>query len=100
MNPLHVCPECDSQMCQPIDWHERDRHHWWVLIRCPECWFERSGIVGQRIVEDFDNELDRASAALVTDLVRLTKSNMIDEGRILSVALAEDGIVADDFAMR
>jgi hypothetical protein len=51
----------------------------------------------QEAVEYLDNELDRASAELLSDLRRITHANMSEEADFFVRALNADVIVPSDF---
>ncbi len=70
---------------------------WHILMRCPDCDLVRDGVFGQALVERLDEELDRATGALLSDLKRLTHANMVEEIDIFSRALQLDLIGPSDF---
>lgn len=94
---LHVCFNCSSVLVYPLDWTEEGPRHWRIVLRCPECEARREGVFEQEIVEQLDDELDRASAALLSDLKRLTHANMSDEVEFFVRALRADLVVPSDF---
>jgi len=94
---MHVCPSCDSKMVQPVKWFEQDENRWYVELRCPECEWWGSGSFHQDEVDRFDEELDRGAQALVDDLRKVTRANMEEEAERLTVALAADSILPEDF---
>jgi hypothetical protein len=94
---LHVCFNCASELVYPLDWTEEGSRHWRIVLRCPECEARREGVFEQSIVEQLDDELDRASGALLSDLKRLTHANMSDEVEFFVRALRADLIVPSDF---
>ncbi len=94
---LHVCPSCDAGLVYPVEWEEVSGTHWQVDLRCPNCeWFD-SGTYDQDVVDRFDDELDRGTAALVRDLKRLTRANMEEEIERFTRALNSDAIWPMDF---
>ncbi len=94
---LHICPTCDAGLVYPIEWEEVSGTHWSVDLRCPNCeWFD-VGTYTQDVVDRFDDELDRGTAALVRDLKRLTRANMEEEIERFTAALASDAIWPMDF---
>jgi hypothetical protein len=66
-------------------------------MRCPDCDLLREGVFGEALVERLDEELDRATAALLSDLKRLAEANMAEEIEIFSRALQLDLIGPSDF---
>jgi hypothetical protein len=66
-------------------------------MRCPDCDWRREGVFGRAIVERLDDELDRASATMLSDYRRLTHANMSAEADLFARALELDLIGPDDF---
>src|SRR3954468_18173336 len=94
---LHVCPECDKDLVYPVEWEEASATHWEVLLRCPNCEWETTGVYDQDTVDRFDEELDRGTEQLVRDLKRLTRANMEEEIERFGGALESDAIWPMDF---
>ena len=94
---LHVCFHCAGDLAYPLDWIEEGPRHWRIVLRCPECEARREGVFAQATVEQLDEELDRASGALLSDLRQLTQANMEDEVEFFVRALDADLIVPSDF---
>jgi len=94
---LHVCPRCAGGLVHPLDWAEESPGRWRILMRCPDCDALREGVFGQALVERLDEELDRATGALLSDLRQLTHANMVEEIEVFSHALELDLIVPSDF---
>ena len=94
---LHVCFNCSGELVYPLDWAEEGPRHWRIVLRCPECEALREGVFEQAVVEQLDDELDRGSAALLSDLKRITHANMTDEIEFFVRALGADLIVPSDF---
>ncbi len=95
--PLHVCPRCAGGLVHPLDWNEEGPAHWRVGLRCPDCGLQREGVFSRSAIEQLDDELDRATGALLRDYKRLTHSNMSEEAELFARALALDLIGPDDF---
>lgn len=95
--PLHVCFYCAGELVYPVDWAEAGPSRWRILLRCPECEATREGVFEQNAVEDLDDELDRATSALLSDLQRVTHANMSEEIDLFARALQADLIVPSDF---
>lgn len=81
----------------PLDWAEESPGRWQILMRCPDCDLMREGVFGQALVERLDEELDRATAAMLSDLRQLTHANMVEEIELFSRALQLDLIGPNDF---
>jgi hypothetical protein len=94
---LHVCFHCAGELVYPLDWCEEGTRHWRVMLRCPECESRREGVFEQAIVERLDDELDRGSSALLSDLRRMTHANMSEEIDFFVRALQADLITPNDF---
>jgi hypothetical protein len=94
---LHVCFHCSGELVYPLDWSEEGLRHWRIVLRCPECESRREGVFEQTAVEMLDDELDRASSALLGDLRRMTHANMTEEAEFFIRALDADLIVPTDF---
>ena len=94
---LHVCFHCAGELVYPLDWSEEGVRHWRIVLRCPECESRREGVFEQTSVEMLDDELDRASSALLGDLRRMTHANMTEEAQFFIRALDADLIVPSDF---
>jgi hypothetical protein len=97
LDDLHVCPECDRELVYPVEWEESSATHWEVMLRCPNCEWLETGIFDQETVEQFDEELDRGTEALVRDLKRLVHANMEEEIERFVMALGDDHILPSDF---
>lgn len=94
---LHVCPRCAGGLVHPLDWVEESPGRWRILMRCPDCDALREGVFGQALVERLDEELDKATGALLSDLRQLTHANMVEEIEVFSRALELDLIGPNDF---
>ncbi len=94
---LHVCPDCSAGLVYPMEWEEVSGTHWQVELRCPNCEWFHTGTYDQDVVDRFDDELDRGTAALVRDLKRLTRANMEEEIERFTNALESDAIWPMDF---
>src|SRR3954447_6962769 len=94
---LHMCGTCNSGLVYPVEWEEAGSTHWQVSLRCPNCEWTGTGIFEQDAVERFDEELDRGTEALVSDLRRLVQANMEVEIERFVQALDVDAILPEDF---
>jgi RNase P subunit RPR2 len=96
-NGMHGCPNCDSILVQPVNWHEQGDGDWSVELRCPECeWWGRDRY-SQTEVDTYDEELDRGAQELFEDLRAVTRANMEEEADRFAAALATDSILPEDF---
>lgn len=94
---LHVCPDCAGRLVHPLDWVEESPGRWRVALRCPDCGERREGVFGQALIERLDDELDRATAEMLSDLRQITHANMAEEVERFARALELDLIGPTDF---
>lgn len=94
---LHICPECQCDMVQPINWTEASDEQWELLLRCPNCDWSTEGVFEQGAVEDLEERLDEGLADLLSDLQRLTQANMAEEIDRFLAAIQADLILPEDF---
>lgn len=94
---LHVCPRCAGELVHPLDWAEESPGRWRISMRCPDCGLLRDGVFGQALVERLDEELDKATGAILSDLKQLTHANMTEEIELFTRALELDLIGPSDF---
>lgn len=94
---LHVCPRCAGELVHPLDWAEESPGRWRISMRCPDCGLLRDGVFGQALVERLDEELDKATGAILSDLKQLTHANMTEEIELFTRALELDLIGPGDF---
>jgi hypothetical protein len=95
--PLHICPECDSTLVQPLSWTEIDEERWELELCCPNCEWHEEGIHAQGEIEDLEDRLEDGLADLLDDLQRLARSNMAEEIERFVRALEADLILPEDF---
>jgi hypothetical protein len=94
---LHVCPRCSSRLVQPLDWREAPQGFWELMLHCPNCdWFDE-GIFDQDRVDALEERLDEGLTAMLSDLRRLTQSNMAEEIERFTAALQDDLVLPEDF---
>ncbi len=94
---LHVCPECHSELVQPVSWAEAADGRWELLIECPNCWWTEDGLYDRDQVDRLEEKLDDGLAEMLGDLQRLTQANMAEEIDRFSAALHADLILPEDF---
>jgi hypothetical protein len=95
--PLHVCFHCTSELVLPLDWTAEGDGNWRLLLRCPECEATREGVFTKDEIEGLEDELDQGIASLLSDLRRMTHTNMCEEIDFFVRALHADVIVPSDF---
>jgi hypothetical protein len=94
---LHVCFHCGGVLVHPVDWSEEGAGCWRILLRCPECEATREGVFERAEVDRFEEELDRGMGSLLSDLRRMTHTNMSEEIDFFVRALDADVILPSDF---
>ena len=94
---LHVCDACGSDLVYPLDWEPTPNRRWAISLRCPDCETVAEGIYEQRVVDRFDEQLDRGTEQILDDLTLLTRANMEDQVERFVAALHAGHILAEDF---
>jgi hypothetical protein len=94
---LHACPECASQLVQPVEWEEARDGAWELLLRCPNCQWTTAGIFSREQIDTFEEHLDDGLAEMLSDLRRLTQANMSEDIDRFVGALRSDLILPEDF---
>lgn len=94
---LHVCPKCASPLVQPVRWSEAPRGFWELTLRCPNCDWSEDGVFHQDQVDALEEQLDEGLTAMLSDLRRLTQSNMAEEIDRFIDALERDLVLPEDF---
>jgi hypothetical protein len=94
---LHVCFHCGSELVHPLDWTDEGGEGWRLLLRCPECEATREGVFTKDEIDILEDELDRGIGSLLSDLRRMTHTNMCEEIEFFVRALRADVIVPSDF---
>ena len=94
---LHVCPECACQLVQPLDWREAPHGFWELTLHCPNCDWLEEGIFDQDQIDGLEEKLDDGLTAMLSDLRRLTQSNMAEEIERFTAALQDDFVLPEDF---
>jgi hypothetical protein len=94
---LHVCSNCESELVYPVQWEEAGPDSWHILLRCPDCEWNESGIFQQAQCDRFDDELETGTDALSRDFKRLVTANMAEEIERFIQALDADAIQPMDF---
>jgi ribosomal protein L37AE/L43A len=95
---LHICPECGSKLVQPLSWQqEKERCHWRVWRRCPECEWVCEAVHDEIAIDAYDEQLDLGSLDLANELRALEHANMSEMAESFIQAMDGDLITADDF---
>ena len=95
--PLHICPDCECRLVQPVAWSETENEEWELELSCPNCGWTVEDVFEQSAVEALEEELDEGLAAMLADLQRLTHANMVEEVDRFVAALSADLILPEDF---
>jgi hypothetical protein len=94
---LHICPECASELVQPVEWGETTEDYWELTLHCPNCDWTRQGRYDHDEVMQLEEQLDDGVAAILRDLKRLATANMTDDVERFAAALDADLILPEDF---
>jgi hypothetical protein len=94
---LHCCPHCESQLVQPLQWAEAPQGFWELTLHCPNCDWLDEGVFDQDQVDSLEEQLDEGLTEMLSDLRRLTQSNMTEEIERFATALHADLILPEDF---
>ncbi len=94
---LHVCPLCECELVQPLDWCESTDGNWDLELECPNCDWHEVGTYSRLQVERLEDHLDEGLADMVADLQRLTRANMAAEIDRFIGALEANVILPEDF---
>ena len=95
--PLHICPDCDSPLVQPLSWSETEDEQWELELSCPNCEWHEEGIYTQGEIEELEDRLEDGLSDMLDDLHRLAQANMADEIERFVRALEADLILPEDF---
>lgn len=91
------CPECGSDLVNPVEWHESDDTHWWIRLRCGDCGDKREVIVSDDEAERLDRDLQPGITKIAATAIRLERQRMRADLATLTTALERDLIAPDDF---
>ncbi len=94
---LHVCPNCVSDLVQPLSWAEAPDGHWNLSLECPNCGWTDAGTFTRLQVEQLEDRLDEGLADMIADLQRLTQANMTADLERFVSALDAGLILPEDF---
>jgi hypothetical protein len=94
---LQSCPNCESDLVQPLSWNETPEGQWDLMLECPNCGWAETGTFSRLQVERLEDHLDEGLTEMIADLQRLTQANMAaDIDRFVS-ALDAGLILPEDF---
>lgn len=91
------CPECMSNVVNPVRWHESDDTHWWIRVRCGNCGRVREVIASDDEAQRLDRELRPGIAEIAAALTKREQQRMRADLATLTRALECDLIAPDDF---
>ncbi|MGA9860398.1 MAG: hypothetical protein WBQ18_21215 [Solirubrobacteraceae bacterium] len=94
---LHVCPECESHLVQPVDWAEAPHGFWELTLQCPNCFWLEEGVFDQAQIDSLEEQLDDGVTTMLADLRRLAQANMTEDIERFAAALNADLILPEDF---
>ncbi len=95
--PLHICPDCGSDLVQPIYYNETSDDCWELTLECPNCRWSTGGVFSCDQVHELEEHLDGGLADLLRDLQQLAHTNMSDQIERFIAALHSDLILPEDF---
>jgi hypothetical protein len=93
----HVCPCCRLPLVQAVDWESTGDDHWRLLLACPNCEWTGERMLTDALVERLEDELEAGTRQLIFELARMTQSNMREYAERFTTALAQGGILPEDF---
>jgi hypothetical protein len=97
---LHVCPECTSELVQPVAWEQVSspaRDEWRLWRRCPECEWCGDEVHNEASIDEYDEQLDFGTRELAEELRSLEQANMQEASDRFIAALQTDLILPEDF---
>ena len=94
---LFVCPTCQGDLVQPLEWSECEEGRWELALECPNCWWTESGVYEREQVERLEDKLDEGLADMIADLKRLSQANMAADVDRFVAALQSELILPEDF---
>jgi uncharacterized protein with PIN domain len=95
---LQVCPDCSSDLVQPIAWEQvASSNDWRLWRRCPECEWHGDDVHRESVIDKYDEQLDFGTRELAEELRALQQSNMEEAVERFVGALQADLILPEDF---
>ncbi|MBI5311071.1 MAG: hypothetical protein HZB14_08645 [Actinobacteria bacterium] len=93
-----ICPQCYSDLVQPMDACAQQDGSVLLTLRCPECHHRTTAAYSWEAARKFGRTFAAAKAQLRATHADLAKENFRDELDCFVLALASDLIGPDDFA--
>jgi len=93
----HVCPACRAPFVTPIEALEVDEWHFAVVLECPNCAWEGTGVYDDEALERFDIGLDEGTRTLMAALDRLALANAAEDFERFISALNAGALLPEDF---
>jgi hypothetical protein len=94
---LHVCPACNSDLVQPVDWNEAGEGFWELALCCPNCHWFGEGVFDREQVDQLEESIDDGLTRMLADLKCLAAANMVEDTERFVAALHADLILPEDF---
>ena len=94
---LHLCPSCECDLIQPVNWSETPDGRWDLALECPNCGHAEAGTFTRLQVERLEDHLDDGLTEMIADLQRLTQANMAADVNRFVAALDAGLILPEDF---
>ena len=94
---LHVCPDCESGLVQPVSWSQIADEEWELVLQCPNCWWSCEGVFSSTEVGELEEHLDAGLAEMLADLKQLSVANLAEQVERFAAALHADLILPEDF---
>ena len=94
---LALCEACGADLVEALAWEAAGPRLWRIELHCPNCEHTTEGVFSQACVDRFDQRLDDATAAMVSDLKRLEAAAMADDVERFVGALNAGAILPEDF---
>jgi hypothetical protein len=100
MAAMSVCPDCESDLVQPLRSQPRQDGGMLVDLRCPECFAWRQAACTRGDLAELDRRQAASRESLLHAYERCVSESMEALGVCFGAALALDLIGPDDFAPR
>ena len=97
VRPTEICPRCGAAHVHPLEWHRLPHDRWVMALRCPDCEWRETEILGRREVERYETVMSEAQDRLADEIERVRREIMEDEVERFVAALADDLILPFDF---
>lgn len=94
---LHLCPDCDSNLVQPRDWHPAGESRWVLTLECPNCGWLETDTYSSTEVELLEEQIEDGVTEMLAALRRLSAANLTNEVNRFVEALDRNLILPEDF---